>query len=250
MMPVDRCSGLAQSTAAEIQRWEDMNMTMGKSPPESVSQLQERNISTDCPHCGDTVALLPAHNPVNTYEHSYFVALCPNHKRNHCKPVFAVYQPLNDYIQERYPFPSFDASKMHKSIPEAIREDYTEGARCLFVDSYKAVVVMCRRVLEALASDKLGAKAKDARDHPLKLYTLIDMLRADGFITKDLTDTAHEIRRFGNYGAHAQNDGLDKVTRQEARDTRAVTWQFLYSIYVAPAKTEELRNARKGKGKP
>lgn len=225
-------------------------MGIGDRPPESIEELQERNISTECPHCGDTVALVPVHRPVNTRDLSYFVALCPNHKREFCKPIFAVYQPLNDHIQERYPIPTFDASRVHKSIPEGIREDFAEGARCSYVDSYKAVVVMCRRVLEAVACNKLGAKSKDAKGSTFKLYILIDLLHAEGFITKDLKDSAHEIRQFGNYGAHVQDDGLDEVTRQEARDAREVTGQFLSSIYVAPAKTEELRKAREGKGKP
>lgn len=219
-------------------------------PPQSIEELQARNISTECPHCGDTVALLPVHKPVNTHDHSYFVALCPNHKRQYCKPIFAVYQPLNDFIEERYPIPAFDSSRMHKAIPEAIREDYAESIRCSYVQSYKAVVVMCRRVLEAVACDKLGTKAKDAKGTTLKLYALIDLLHGEGFVTKDIMDSAHETRHFGNYGAHVQDDGLDQVTREEARDTRELTWQCLYAIYVAPAKTEELRKARKAKGKP
>jgi hypothetical protein len=219
-------------------------------PPESIDELVERNISTNCPHCGDTVALIPAHKPINTHDHSYFVARCPNAKRRHCDPIFAVYQPLNDYIEERYPLPSFKASSMHEAIPLRIREDYAEARRCGYVESNKAVVVMCRRVLEAVASDKLGAKAKDTKGTPLKLYALIDLLNSDGFITRDLKDSAHELRHFGNYGAHAQDDGLDKVERQEARDVQEITWQFLYSIYVAPAKTDELRKARTKKGKP
>jgi Domain of unknown function (DUF4145) len=109
---------------------------------------------------------------------------------------------------------------------------------------------MCRRVLEAVASDKLGAKAKDAKSNTLKLHALIDLLHTEGFITKDLRESAHEIRQFGNYGAHVQDDGLDKVTSDEARNAREVTWQFLYSIYIAPAKTAELKKARQGKGKP
>src|SRR5215813_1373346 len=138
-------------------------------PPQSIEDLQTRNISTECPDCGDTVALIPVHKPVNTRNHSYFVALCPNQKRRHCKPIFAVYQLLNDFIEARYPIPTFDAERMDDAIPKAIREDYTEGRRCLYVGSYKASVVMCRRVLEAVASDKLGAKAKDAKSNTLKL---------------------------------------------------------------------------------
>ncbi len=225
-------------------------MGIGDHPPDTIDALRERNISTECPHCGDTVALIPVHKPVNTHDHSYFVALCPNHKRSYCKPIFAVYQPLNDYIQERYPIPSFSASSMHKAIPENIREDYAEGSRCMYVESFKAAVAMCRRVTEALACDKLGAKAKDAKGNTRKLHELIDLLHADGLITKDIKDSAHELRHFGNYGAHVQDDGLDKVERQEAKDVREITWQLLYSIYVAPFKTDELRKARASKGKP
>ncbi len=224
-------------------------MGIRDQPPESVEALSELNISTECPHCGDTVALLPAHKPVNTSDHSYFVALCPNRRRKNCGPIFAVYQPLNDLIEQRYPIPSFDASRMHKAIPQATRLDYAEAARCLFADAHKAVVVLCRRVMESVACDKLGERAKDAKGNTLKLYALIDQLQADGFITADLKKSAHEIRHFGNYGAHVQDDGLDTVNRQEARDIREITWQFLYTIYVAPAKTEELRLAREAKGK-
>lgn len=227
---------------------------MRDRPPESIEALQQCNISTECPHCGDTVALIPAHKPVNTYDHSYFVALCPNHKRNHCRPIFAVYQPLNDFIQdfiqERYPIPSFKASSMHKAIPEGIREDYAEATRCMYVEGYKSAVVMCRRVIEAIACDKLGEKAKDAKDNTVKLHALIDLLHSDGWITRDLRASAHELRHLGNYGAHVQDDGLDQVEPQEARDVREITWQLLYTIYVAPFKTDELRKARTGKATP
>lgn len=224
-------------------------MRIHDRPPDSIDELKERNISTECPHCGDTVALIPVHKPVNANDRSYFVALCPNHKRRYCKPLFAVYEPQNDYIEERYPIPSFRASAMHEAIPEGIREDYAEGVRCMYAESYNAVVGMCRRVVEALACDKLGAKAKDAKGNTRKLQELIDLLHADGLITKDLKDSAHELRHFGNYGAHVQDDGLDRVERQEARDVREITWQLLYSLHVAPFKTAELRKARASKGK-
>jgi Domain of unknown function (DUF4145) len=225
-------------------------MGIRDNPPDSIDKLQNCNISTECPHCGDTVALIPVHKPVNTHDHSYFVALCPNHKRRYCKPIFAVYQPLNDFIQERYPIPSFNASSLHNAIPAGIREDYAEGARCMYVESYKAAVAMCRRVTEALACDKLGAKAKDTKGNTRKLFELIDLLHGEGLITKDIKDSAHELRHFGNYGAHVQDDGLDKVDLEEAKNVREITWQLLYAIYVAPFKTDELRKARAAKGKP
>jgi hypothetical protein len=219
-------------------------------PPTSIDGLTAKNISTTCPHCGETVALIPAHKPVTTSSHSYFVAWCPNHKRRYCKPVFAVYSSTEDCIKERYPIPSFKASSMHEAIPEAIREDYAEGRRCLYAESYKAAVTMYRRVVEALACDKLKDKAKDPKGKTRKLYELIDLLHSEGLITKDVKDSAHELRHFGNYGAHAQDDGLDRVKPQEAQNVREITWQLLHSIYVAPFKTRELREAGTSKGKP
>jgi len=166
-------------------------------PPDNIEQLTARNISTDCPSCGDTVALIPWHHPSNTHDESYFVALCPNQRRNHCKPIFAVYQPLNDRIIDRYPTPSFKASSLHEAIPMNIREDFAEAKRCLSVPAYKASVAMCRRVVEALACEKLGRTAKREDGKTMKLYQLIDTMHADGLITKNIKETAQELRHFG-----------------------------------------------------
>lgn len=213
-------------------------------PPDNIEQLTARNISTDCPSCGDTVALIPWHHPSNTHDESYFVALCPNQRRSHCKPIFAIYQPLNDRIIDRYPIPSYKASSLHEAIPVNIREDFAEAKRCLSVRAYKASVAMCRRVVEALACDKLGKKAKGEDGKTMKLYKLIDTLHADGLITKNIKETAHELRHFGNYGAHLQDDGLDKVVHEEAMSVKEITQQLLHLIYIAPFETDQLRQAR------
>lgn len=224
---------------------------MRRDAPSSMKGLRERNISTECPHCGDTVSLLPQHDPITDpeNENAYFVALCPNHRRRYCEPIFAVYQALNDYIVARYPIPGFKASDMHKAIPERIREDYAEARRCMFVEAYKGAVALFRRVVEATACDKLGQKAKNKDGTTKKLYELIDLLGSEGLITKDIKDAAHEVRFFGNYGAHVQDDGLDKVEPDEARDVREICWQLLSTIYIAPFKTRELRDKRVKKKK-
>jgi hypothetical protein len=220
------------------------------SLPDKMNLLSEKNISTICPYCLDKVALIPAHDPINHGEYSYFIALCPNRKRKNCKPIFAVYEFLNDRIFERYPIPSLYASSIHEAIPENIREDYAEVLRCFYIDSHKATVIMCRRVMEALACDKLGQKAKDKNGKIHKLFTLIDLLYDDRKITKELKDSAHELRLFGNYGAHVQKDGLDKIESQEAKEIKEITWLFLYSLYITPFKTNELRKSRISKSNP
>ena len=220
------------------------------SYPVDIKELYGRNISLECPTCHNTIMPMPIAGPVNHDAYSYFIGVCPNRTRLHCKPILAVYESTDDRIEATYPIPSFDASSFHEAIPMSIREDYAEGVRCIYVKSYKAAVTMYRRVVEALACDKLGSKAKKSDGETKKLRDLIDVLNAEGLITKDLTASAHELRLFGNYGAHVQDDGLDKVEPQEARDVREITWQLLYSIYIAPFKTAELREKRTEKGKP
>jgi len=207
-----------------------------------------RNISTECPYCGDTVALLPQCKPIKDLDNCfYFLALCPNYKRSYCKPIFAVYQSLNNYIKKRYPIPKLSASSMHEAIPYTIREDYAESRRCLYVDAYKGAITLLRRVIEAVSCDRLGEKSKDKNGRSKRLYDLINLLLTEGLITKGLSDSAHEIRLFGNYGAHVQDDGLDKVERDEVIGAREITWQILYTLYIAPYKTKELSLKRQKK---
>jgi len=216
--------------------------------PKTLEELMEKNLSTVCPSCGDTITLIPQHQPINdSHDYSYFVANCPNFKRRFCKPIFAVYQALNDCIIETYPIPNFDASNLHDSIPISIREDYAESMRCLFVNAYKGAVTLCRRVIEAIACDKLGSKSKDTNGKTKKLYDLIDLLFNEGLITKDIKESAHEIRLFGNYGAHVQDDGLDSVEQNEAQDVKEITGQLLSIIYITPDKTKKLKEKRESK---
>ena len=227
-----------------------------ETPPLNLADLRERNLSVTCPDCGDRMTLDPAAGPVNIREHgtsgahlSYFVGRCPNTKRSGCKPVFAVYNTSFDRIVSRYPIPAFDADSMDKAIPDAIREDYAEARRCGYVSAFKGAVALYRRVVEATACHHLGTAARDTKGRTKLLSDLIDALHSDGLITKDLKESAHEVRLLGNYGAHVQDDGLDRVTSEEVESVREIAWQLLHTLFVAPAKTAQLREKRQQKGK-
>jgi hypothetical protein len=155
-----------------------------------------------------------------------------------------VYQPLNDIITERYPIPSFDGWRMDEAIPLSIRNDYAEAVRCTYVKACKGAVTLLRRVVEGVACDKLGDAAKTDKGFPKKLHQLIAQMHSTGLITKDLRENADEIRYFGNYGAHIQDDGLDNVSHEEVEDVNEVAWQLLYTIYIAPAAAQRLRDKR------
>jgi hypothetical protein len=99
-------------------------------------------------------------------------------------------------------------------------------------------------VVEAVACAKLGNRAKGDNGKTGKLHKLIDLMHTGGLITRDIRDNAHEIRHFGNYGAEIQDDGLDMVSESEVDDVEEVTWQLLFTLYVAPAAAKRLRDKR------
>lgn len=222
-----------------------------RDAPRDLSDLKKRNLSVECPHCHLDIIAEPVTEPVSEIggSYTYFVALCPHHRTygRFCKPFFVVYQSLNDCITARYPIPSYDWTTYHESIPDNIRKDYAESMRCLGAEAYKATVGLCRRVIEAICYDRLGAKIKGFKDQDVKLWALIDKLKEEGLITENLRATAHEIRHLGNYGAHFQNDELDEVSFSEAREIRDLTGHLLNELYITPFKTAEMRNKRQKK---
>ncbi len=218
---------------------------MRETAPISKEELKKRNLSVVCPHCHSDIIAEPVSDPVNEYnDDSYFVARCPNHKNygRYCKPFFTIYQALNDCISDRYPVPIYEESNYHESIPLSIRKDYAEATKCLGIGAYKGAVALCRRVIEAICHDKAHDQIVHEKD--VKLWSLIDILKAGGLITENLRITAHEIRYMGNYGAHFQNDGLNEVEREDARQIREFTWLLLNELYITPHKTAEMIKKR------
>lgn len=215
--------------------------------PTDLQELKQRNLSVECPYCNADIIAEPVSTPISNDGYAYFVALCPHHRSagRYCKPFFVRYQALNDCIVERYPLPNADWRNFHKAIPENIRKDYAEALQCNYASAYKGTVSLCRRVVEAICFDKLEQKVEKLREK--KLWEMIDSLKIEGFVTESLRATAHEIRHLGNYGVHFQDDGLDEVSREEAKEIQGFAQELLNTVYITPFKTEEMRNKREGK---
>lgn len=213
-------------------------------PPESSEELFKRNITASCPSCGLRVVPLPLHDPVNYDGLSHFIARCPNTERRRCKPFFLIYQPLNNCIIDSYPLPLPAPGDMDDAIPESMRNDICEAKLCRCVRAYKGALVLWRRVVEAIACDKLGDAARGKDGRTKRLQDLIHEMFKRGLITKDLKEMAHEVRHFGNYGAHIQDDMLDSVTADDADDVEEVTHQLIQSLYLSTSATGRLRKRR------
>lgn len=215
-------------------------------PPDSIEELRKRNLSVECPHCQSDIIAEPVSEPVNQGEYTYFIALCPHHKdySRFCKPFFCVYQPMNNCITDKFPLSSHEWGNYHKSIPDSVRKDYAESHKCFSVGAYKGSVALCRRIIEAICHNKLGEKIKDLEYEEKTPYKLIDELKESGLITENLRSTAHEIRHLGNYGVHFQNDGLEEVSFDEAKEILGFTNHLLNELYIIPYKTSEMKIKR------
>jgi hypothetical protein len=97
---------------------------------------------------------------------------------------------------------------------------------------------MCRRAMQSIAVDK-NAKGNRLADQ-------IDDLKAQGLITENLRAAAHEVRHFGNFGAHPRDDGLDAIGPTDADAVMGIVDGFLMDIYVRPDETAKLAAKRAG----
>jgi hypothetical protein len=201
------------------------------------------NLSYRCRECGQIVRGIPLTKPVYRSNYSnneaWLIVKCPN---DSCELSFVIYNQLNDKIFQVFPLSDFNANDYHKSIPLVIREDLAEASRCFYAGSYKGAVVMYRRALQNIVLDKI----KDSSMKNKKLWEQIDALFKEGYITKHLKDSAHEIRHFGNFGAHPSEDTLDKTTREETAIIERLTFDLIRTIYINPFETESLISKRKG----
>ena len=63
-------------------------------------------------------------------------------------------------------------------------------------------------------------------------------------LAKDLQETAHSVRVFGNDGAHPDKDGLTHVTEQDAGDALEFVARLHTYVYDLPGRTEAVKARR------
>lgn len=126
-------------------------------------------------------------------------------------------------------------NKFKETVPEHVLEDFKEGVISLNNKCYKASVSMFRRSLQS-ALINLGASTDD---------DLIDQIKKMETLTKDIKDWAHNIRIFGNWGAHPQDDNLKDVNEEVADGVRMFIEEFFNYVYVMPGRVAKARNVVK-----
>lgn len=209
---------------------------------EMIEEMCENFIGI-CPHCG-----AKAHLEMN-YQ-GYFLDRA-RHQHNYiifrCKPcgsllVKEFLAKQNPYIKEQKldldgwvgEYPSIGChpeQKFIEFVPSSVIEDYAEGLKCMSVGAYRAGVSMFRRAVQD-SMVNLGADQD---------CDLIDQIKSVSSLTQELKDWAHNVRIFGNWGAHPQKDILNDVTEDLANEVRDFIEEFMNYTYVMPGKVAKSR---------
>lgn len=143
-------------------------------------------------------------------------------------------------LMGQYPY----GHKLSKEVPQVVQQDLQEAANCLAVGSSNAAAIMCRRVIERLASH-FGVKPDKNRMLGVTLKELEDRKLIDG----KLLSAFKEIKDWGNMGTHP-NEGEEGIDLLEAR--KVVEFTFLVVEHIFPHKdirsfSDELRQMREKK---
>ncbi len=92
-------------------------------------------------------------------------------------------------------YPRSRSRPIAPEVPDPYRQDFSEACAVL-ADSAKASAALSRRCLQAILTDKLGAKQRD-------LYNQIEEVIASGKLPGHIVDGLHVVREIGNIAAHS-----------------------------------------------
>lgn len=203
-----------------------------------------------CPHCDARAHIEALWNEAHTFRNGdveFYVVF-------RCKPCKKLMLKTFRFEQNRYSneqnlsvagwkemYPSvLDAQlgpEEKQFIPKDILDDYEEALKCQSIKANRAACAMFRRALQS-ALIQLGADSK------LELIKQIESLSA---LPSDVKDWAHQIRIFGNWGAHPDKDNLKDVDESDATETHDFMSKFLLYVFIMPEKVKLSRQKREKK---
>jgi hypothetical protein len=204
------------------------------------------DVIDSCPHCGAKAHIVKqwsGHHTLRSGDVEFYVIF-------RCKPckrllLKTYYFQENQYHKgvyaskgwdEKYPL-SLDEDLSRQDIeyiPGQVLSDYVEALKCESIGATKASCSMFRRALQS-ALMELGA------DDSKHLIAQINTLKN---LPEDIKDWAHQIRIFGNWGAHPDRDGLKDVNKDDVGEVHDFTSKFLTFMFIMPRKVEASRKKR------
>lgn len=127
--------------------------------------------------------------------------------------------------------------KFDESVPSDVLSDFREGVVCLSNMCPRAAVAMFRRSLQESLIDRGADTSLD----------LIEQIKNVENLTEDIKDWAHNIRIFGNWGAHPQNDNLKDINMDLAGEVKDFLEEFFNYVYLMPSRVLRARSLNQKK---
>ena len=216
---------------------------MNKDETKELLQTYVKDFIDVCPHCGAKahfeMLFLESHKEKNRHVTYYIIFRCVP-----CKKLILETANFkqNEYDENenlkfqgwQNKFPTEDiifVNKFEEVVPNEVLEDFREGVICMSNKCYRAAVAMFRRSLQS-ALLNLGADPK---------LDLIQQIKNLSTLTADIKDWAHNIRIFGNWGVHPQDDNLKDIDDKKAQEAQTFLEEFFTYVYVMPNRVLKAR---------
>jgi hypothetical protein len=194
----------------------------------------------ECPHCHAVSVFDCVFSMRGFFDNRFYpVSVWACH---HCDRAVFITHQTGDYhttannfgLVSIYPSATISVNSL---VPAGIASDFLEASNDYNIGSFRSSAVMARRTIQKMCLN-LGAKKGD------KLYKQIEDLKTSGKLHPDLADMATEIRFLGNDGAHPEDDGLDDVSKEDAKEVLDFTAELLDDLYVRPQKVAAMKSKR------
>lgn len=199
-----------------------------------------RWIYLPCPYCNAHARFIPVESVVVESEDDLgmkqkdYHCLC---KCEHCESVIYVkfwevdFDPDWHFAYEMHTPSASDGSFEAVDLPTNVRDSFEEARKCLNAQAHLACVVMCRRCVEAVLTDKGQRKGES-------LYSAIKRLANEKVLHESMGQLADIVRLVGNSGAHNTKTEIDS---KQAHETFDLTRQLIDLLYIIPRKHADIK---------
>jgi len=109
-----------------------------------------------------------------------------------------------------------------KNAPDIVINPYKEAQKCFRAQAYEACVIMCRKGIEAICTDKGKTKGN--------LADKLKKLKDNHILEETFYKWSNELRLIGNDGAHSHDQIIDKQNAKDAIDFFDALITYLYHL--------------------
>jgi len=201
-----------------------------------------------CPHCDAKSHLTALWNDYHFFRNAglefYIVFRCVPCKKLVLKTFeFEQYESRENLKpkgwNEKFPIKLDDQLRNEEKefVDNQVLSDYQEALKCKSIGANRASCAMFRRSLQSSLLI-LGAEPK------LDLIKQIDSLNS---LPADIKNWSHQIRIFGNWGAHPDADNLKNVDSDDVAEVHDFVSKFLTYMFIMPEKVRCSREKRQKK---